>query len=126
MKTWGSVPNDLPALDAMRHCIANGILTADNKIQAACVTFGPDGVGYSGYRRVSIKEILERKAIVAFFEGFSVIWTDVLHDPMAPGRVRKIEEYDETVRSMAYRKFVWWRQFSGTRNEVTAFTSHSP
>lgn len=123
MKTWGSVPNNMRPLEALEYCIANNILTRDNMMQCSCTTFGPDGTGYFKYQRLTVKEIVDRKAILYWFDGFSVIWTDVIHHTGLNGGDRPFDDHPQEVKNIVYRKFADWRRFTGTRAEVRAITS---
>lgn len=122
MKNWRDVPRDLVALDAMEHCIRNNILTHDSRIQVQCITYGPDGTGYSGYRRVSYEEVVKRKAIVGFFEGFQVTWTDVIMYPYPVG-LSGIELLTPEQLQATLKLFAQQRVFSGTLDEVKAYCS---
>lgn len=122
MKTWGSVPNNLVPEEAFKYCVDNQVLTSDNKLQCYAVTYGPDGTGYGGYKRLSLDEIKSRGGLLHWFDGFTVVWTDVIHNPWPVGD-KPFDEHPQSVKDIVYRKFAWCRQFTGTRAEVRAFTS---
>lgn len=120
MKGWNDVPRNLVALEAMQHCIKNQILTGDSRIQAYCITYGPNGETYGGYHRVSYEEVVQRKAIVCFFEGFQVVWTDVILYEYPQGKqpieTLSVEQYRKTLKQFASHRI-----YSGTLDEVSAY-----
>jgi hypothetical protein len=84
--SWADVDSSLPAMDALRKCFRDGIMTNGDRFWTFVVTYGVSGTTYGGYRHVTLAEIEERKAKVIWFEGLEVHWTDVVRDDR-PGRI---------------------------------------
>lgn len=122
MKTWGSVPNNMTPTEAFKYCVDNQVLTYDDKLQCNVGFVGIDGTGYSGYKRLSLAEIQSRPHILYWFEGFNVMWTDVIQNPYPKG-LRPFDEHSQEVKDRAYAKYSWCRRFTGTRDEVRSITS---
>lgn len=83
--SWGDVDRSLPAIEALRKCFRDGIMTKGDRFWTNVVTYGVSGTTYSGYRHVTLDEIETRKAKVIWMEGLEVHWIDVVRDDR-PGK----------------------------------------
>lgn len=121
--SWNAVPDNMTPEDAFKHCVENDIHhIGRGRIRCECVTYGHDGVGYGRPEYLTLEDIKARGGILHWFSGWSVCWTDQVIYPWPVGK-RPFSEATDEVKDCLFRKFVWHRQFTGTRAEVRAFTS---
>lgn len=119
MKTWGEVNDDLPARECFIDCIKRGVLTSDNAMQVYTVTYDINGVGYGRYVRLTLEEIDARGGFICFFDGFQVIWPDVIINPWPVGE-KPFKEHSKEIQTVVYKKIAHMRRYTGSRNEVKA------
>lgn len=122
-KNWRDINPDLPAIDALKQCFDEQIMTSMNKFTLRVMTYALDGVRYSGYQKVSWDEIVKRKPIVQWFDGLQVTWTDVYIETELTRRSRPVSELSVEDRMMMYDYHASARRYSGSYNEVESICS---
>lgn len=110
---------DIPSMDALKQCFDENLGTFMGKLTVGLKHYNLNGVGYFGYQHVSWEEIVARKPIVSWFDGFNVTWTDVIQT-VGPGMTKLIpmDSLSEEERARVDKFFDWDRRFTGSRNEV--------
>lgn len=84
--SWSDVDFTIPALDALKKCLADEIMCDGKSFFMNNITVGIQGVNYSGYHHVTLKDIINRNAKVIWLDGFSVVWGDeVMDDRLGKG-----------------------------------------
>lgn len=98
---WRDVDFNLPAGEAFVKAIREKVMTChQNKLQVMNIHLGFEA-NYVGYGRVGIDDVVANGGIVAWGEGFTVIWSNEFWDDRSLP-IKKIPVYklDEEQRAM--------------------------
>lgn len=109
---WRDVDFNLPAGEAFVKAIREKVMTChQNKLQVMNIRLGFKA-NYVGYGRVGIDDVVANGGIVAWGEGFTVIWSNEFWDdrslPIKKIPVYKLDEEQRTMYDQKLAKAQRW------------------
>lgn len=124
MKNWANINPDIPALDALKQCFDERIMTGnpfgEPTFNVGYHIYDTDGVRYFGYENIHWKDVARRGYLVYWFEGLNVLDVNVVKARDEKGMFYNHPRMNWTEEETAkYEKFFEWeKRFTGSRNEV--------